>query len=104
MKNIWIFTSVILFISACSTDNSKIILPNYNHSPLGKIRYQRTLQKEAKVDKKEAIEIAQKSCNQKPNFIKIRYHNSLLFYKIKTKSCYLEINAIDGSIIKKETT
>jgi uncharacterized protein YceK len=55
MKKILITITISLLISGCNTKSqnreSRILLPNYNHSMSGKLRYERKLKRVQKEDK-----------------------------------------------------
>jgi len=106
MKNsIWI----ILFSIVVVTNAKQIKVSNdtplmfYNHSPIAKLNYRQKLRQISKVKMDQAKEIARKKCNdQTIESQKITHRGQLLYYKITTQHCNIEINALDGAIIKKD--
>jgi len=106
MKNsIWI----IIFSIAVVTSAEQIKVRNdtplstYNHSPIAKMNYHQKLRRLSKVKMDQAKEIARKECNnQTIESQKITHRGQLLYYKITTQHCNIEINALDGAVIKKD--
>jgi len=106
MKNsVWI----IMFSIAGITSAEQIKVSNdtplstYNHSAIAKFRYHQKLRRLSKIKMDQAKEIARKECNEQTiESQKITHKGQLLYYKITTQHCHIEINALDGAIIKKD--
>ncbi len=81
--------------------DSMIPLRSYNHKPTVKLQKQRQLRSLSNVKQDEAKEIAAALCDQKVRSYKLTHRGQLLFYRIYTENCKVEINALDGSIISK---
>lgn len=77
-------------------------LRTYNHKLSIKLQKQRKLRSLAKIKQKEALDIAIDLCKQKVTSYRLTHKGQLLFYRIYTKDCKVEINALDGAIITKE--
>lgn len=98
----------ILLFSLISSANAQLKvdsmtpLHTYNHKPSIKLQKQRKLRSLAKIKQKEAIDIAITLCNQSVIASKLTHRGQLLYYRMYTKACKIEINALDGAIISKE--
>jgi len=66
-----------------------------------KLKKQREFRSLAKVKENEAMEIAVSGCNEEIKIHKLTHKRQLLFYRVFTQNCKIEINALDGSIISK---
>jgi len=104
---ITITIAILFIVSGCSLKKEQAksisILPNYSHSLSGKLRYKQRLEKIAKINRYEALNIAKKSCNQQEIFmVKLRNHNSQIFYDIRAKECFVRVDAMSGKVIIKE--
>ena len=99
-----LFTILFSLVSSASTQlkvDSISPLHTYNHKPSIKLKKQREFRSLANIKKTEAIEIAVTVCDQDVQSYKLTHKRQLLFYRIYTKSCKIEINALDGAIISK---
>lgn len=106
MKNsIWII--IFSIVAAANAEQVKVDndtpLSTYNHSPIAKFRYHQKLRRLSKIKMDQAKDIARKECNdQTIESQKITHRGQLLYYKITTQHCNIEINALDGAVIKKD--
>jgi uncharacterized membrane protein YkoI len=80
---------------------SKTLLHTYSHKPSMKLKKQRELRALAKVTKDEAIQIASTLCHEDVTAQKLSNRGQLLYYRIFTTNCKVEVNALDGKIISK---
>lgn len=96
-----IIFSIIVSANAQLKVDSMTPLRSYNHKPTVKLQKQRQLRSLANVKQDEAKEIAAALCDQKVRSYKLTHRGQLLFYRIYTEDCKVEINALDGSIISK---
>lgn len=98
----------ILLFSLISSANSQLKvdsttqLRTYNHKLSIKLKKQRKLRSLAKIKQKEAHNIVASFCNQNVISSRLTHRGQLLFYRIYTKGCKVDINALDGAIISKE--
>ena len=75
---------------------------NYNHSAYAKIKYKRLLKRMATIKKEKAQAMAKKKCGSEVKLTQLIRHGNRLFYAIRTASCSIRIDALDGSIISKK--
>lgn len=75
---------------------------NYNNSPSAKIKHKRLLKKMATVKEEEATNIAKESCESEVSLSKLTRHGKRLFYAMKTETCSIKIDALDGSIMTRK--
>lgn len=74
----------------------------YNHRPIVKMQKKRNMHKLHQVDEEEAIRIAKESTKEDVQEIRLTHTGNIMFYKVYTQSHYLEINAMNSSIIEKK--
>ena len=55
-----------------------------------------------KIDHETAKQIVLDETGEEEKSFHLKYRDNYLFYRIKTKNYYLEVNALDGTVIKKE--
>ncbi|NEW60593.1 hypothetical protein GSY74_04790 [Sulfurovum sp. bin170] len=84
------------------TPNQIVSTYNYNHSASAKIKQKRLLQRMATVKKEKAQEMAKEKCGAKVELTKLTRHGNRLFYAMRTDSCSIKIDALDGSIISQK--
>lgn len=99
-----LFTLLFSLISFANTQmkvNSMTPLHTFNHKLSIKLKKQGKLRSFANIKQKEALNIAASQCNQDIISHKLTHKGQLLFYRIYTKNCKVEINALDGAIISK---
>ncbi|QOR61966.1 hypothetical protein ACM66Z_00285 [Sulfurovum sp. ST-21] len=83
---------------------SSIPLRIYNHRPSVQLQHQQRLRQLCKIKPEEARWIALKVCHaRKLRSRKLKHKGQLLFYRIATEHCTVEINALDGAVISKIT-
>lgn len=98
------FTLLFTLISSANTPvkvDRSTPLHTYNHKPSIKLKKHREFRALAKVKKQKAFDIALSVCNEPVRSYKLTHNRQLLFYRMYTQNCKLEINALDGSIISK---
>ena len=106
MKNsIWIiiFCVALLTNAAQIKVDNNIPLSTYNHAPIAQLYYHQKLRRLSKVTMNQAKEITRKECKEQIiKSQKITHRGQLLYYRITTQYCSIEINALDATVIKKE--
>lgn len=99
-----LFTLLLSLISSANTQlkvDSMTKLHTYNHKPSIKLKKQREFRSLVKIKKNEAIKTAISLCNEDAKAHKLTHRGQLLFYRIYTQNCKVEINALDGAVISK---
>ena len=99
-----LFSLLFSLITSANTQlkvNSMTPLHTYNHKLSIKLKKQGKLRSLAHVKQKEALKIAASQCDQNIKSNKLTHRGQLLFYRIYTQDCKIEINALDGAIISK---
>lgn len=76
-------------------------LRTYNHKPTIKLQKKRQLRSLARIKENEAREIALSHCVENVTSSKLKHRGQLLYYRIYTENCKIEINALDGAIVSK---
>ena len=99
-----LFTILFSIIGSASTQlkvSNMTPLRTYNHKPTIKLQKKRQLQSLAKIKQNEAQDIAVSLCAQNVTSSKLKHRGQLLYYRIYTENCKIEINALDGAIVSK---
>lgn len=86
-----------------TTVDAHTTLHTYNHKPSIKLKKQRELRALAKISKNDAKKITASVCHEKVIALTLTHKKQLLYYRIYTDHCKLEINTLDGMIISKVT-
>lgn len=74
-----------------------------NNRPFLKLKKKAIMQRLCKINKEQASTLVEGITGESSKFINLVHSSKYLIYKISTEHYKLEINAIDGSIIKKES-
>ena len=105
MKYILLMATLVLSLSA---DVAKITQQEYkkihhNNNKMGlKIQEKSYMHRIHKVDETQAKEIAINETNEEVLKLTLDHKGRVLFYKVHTKNHYLEINAMDATVMKKD--
>jgi len=75
----------------------------YNKAPLVNIKNDQKMREVRNIDEKQAREIVKKETNEEVSDIELTHVGIYLVYRASTKSYVLQINAIDGVVMKKES-
>lgn len=100
-----ILTPLFVFASPDSTPMTPLehsSIHGYNKAPLVNIKSDQKKREIRNINEEETKEIVKKETNEKVIDIELTHIGIYLVYKANTKSYKLQINAIDGVIIKKE--
>ncbi|MCF6309538.1 MAG: PepSY domain-containing protein [Sulfurimonas sp.] len=73
----------------------------YNNRPIVKMGKKQKMHQLHKVDEQEAIKIVKNATHEDVARMKLIHSGNILKYKVTTKSYLVEINALDGEILKK---
>lgn len=98
---------LVLFVGILTAEEMSPIdhmsIHTYNHRPSLRHKGELNMHKLHKINEAEAKVIAEKTCKEKISRLKLTHRDMLLYYIVKSKSCEVHINALDGTIIKKKT-
>lgn len=95
-------SSEILYTGKSLSNREHMSLHTYNHRPSVKMKNKRRIYKLAKVNKSQAKQIVKEETKEEVEFMKLTHHKKYLIYKVSTKQYDLTINALDGTVIKKQ--
>lgn len=96
-------TTLLLSLSAQElTPEQWMQIQSYNHKSSLKLKQQHLLNQLAQVSEADAHTLAQNECGGDISRSKLMQHNRRLFYTIALDRCTLQIDALDGSIMRKE--
>lgn len=104
MKSIFLL-SVPLIVFATGetlTFDEYMSIHNYNHRPSVKLKKKRQIHRLSKLNEQDAERITEKETKEKSQFIRLTHRGKYLMFKVHTQNYQLSINALDGTIIKKE--
>ncbi|PHR54180.1 MAG: hypothetical protein COA44_14125 [Arcobacter sp.] len=85
-----------------STHDRMFLHRSSNHRPSIRMKDKRKVHKIHKVDEKQAKIITKEETKEEVAFLRLKKHGEYLVYYISTEHYALIINALDGTIIKKE--
>ena len=96
-------SSELLYVGETLSNREHVSLHNsYNHRPSVKMKNKRKIHKLHKVNEEQAKQIAKEETKEEIESIKLTHHKKYLIYKVSTEQYDLTINALDGTIIKKQ--
>jgi len=74
----------------------------YNQRAVVKMNEKQNMHKLHKIDEKELALLVKKETGEEALSIKLSHSGKYLLYRVKTKSYFLEVNALDKTVMKKE--
>lgn len=96
----------ILLLSGCTQDQRLVEgatpLKHYNHRSAVGMKKAARLRDAAELTSKQAETIATGICHAPVRKTGLHHRGQLLFYRVDTDKGRIEINALDGKVIKKE--
>lgn len=104
MKFILLVSSMILALQAASSEitvQEHNSFHNTNYRPSIQIDKQRKMYALRKIDEKQASKLVMNETGETIINQKLIHQGMTLFYDIRTKNYHIELNALDGTIIKK---
>lgn len=85
-----------------STSEHVFLHGSSNYRPSIRLKNKRKIHKLHKVDEAQAKAIARGETKEEVVSLRLTHVNKYLIYKLTTEGYFLIINALDGSVIKKE--
>lgn len=101
-----LLTSLMAFASTDSTPMTPLehsSIHGYNKAPLVNIKSDQKMRELCNINEKQAREIVKKETNEEARDIELTHIGIYLVYKASTQSYKLQINAIDGVVMNKES-
>ena len=104
MKSIFLlFLPLMVFATGETlTFREHMSIHNYNHRPSIKLKKKRQMYRLSKLNEQDAERITEKKTMEKSQSIRLTHRGKHLMFKVHTENYRLSINALDGTIIKKE--
>jgi len=104
MKALLLFSIFSIMVSANQQAmvDSSIRLKSYNHRLSIQIEKENLLKRLAKIDGEKAQKIAKDICKEPMSSLDLTHKGQLLFYRIHTQHCKVNINALDGSVVSEK--
>lgn len=84
------------------TPREHMSIHNSNNRPSVKFQKKREMHRLHKIDEQDAARITKEETSEESQSIKLTHSGMYLIFKVRTASYLLTINALDGTIIKKE--
>jgi len=97
-----LLTPVIALASEAMTPMEYNSVHGYNKNPVLKSKTEKRMNKIRNIKENEALKIAKKETAEDVEKIKLTNSGYYLVYKVTTKSYKVQVNALDGTIMKKE--
>ncbi|WP_324171852.1 PepSY domain-containing protein [Sulfurimonas sp.] len=94
---------IFAFASQAMTPMEHSSIHGYNKNPNLKIKTEQKKKKLSNIKDKEARKIVKKATTQEVEKIQLIHLGDFLIYKATTKDYKVQVNAIDGTIMKKES-
>ncbi len=93
---------IIAFASEAMTPMEHSSVHGYNKNPVLKTKTEQRMNKLRNIKEDEAIEIVKKETAEDVQKIELTHSGNFLVYKATTKSYRVQVNALDGTVMKKE--
>ncbi|MEA3418139.1 MAG: hypothetical protein U9Q90_01980 [Campylobacterota bacterium] len=105
MRTLLLFSIFSIMVSANQQAmvESSTRLKSYNHRLAIQMEKENLLRRLAKIDGDKAQKIARDICKEPMRSLELTHKGQLLFYRIYTQHCKVNINALDGSVISKKS-
>jgi hypothetical protein len=97
-----ILPAVISVAETQITVDDSIPLQSYNHRLSLKMKKESQMKQLVNITPQALDTIVQNTCGEKLQTKRLTHRRQLLFYRVYTEKCVLDINALDGKIIEKE--
>ncbi|GEM_PF-1739685 len=104
MKPLW-FMMIFAVISVSKTQmmvDDSTPLQSYNHRLALKMKKESQMKRLVKITPGTLDTIVENTCGGKLLTKRLAHRRQLLFYRVYTEKCVVDINALDGEIIEKE--
>jgi len=104
MKSIFLlFVPLMVFATGETlTFEEHMSIHNSNNRPSIKLKKKRQMHRLSKLNEQDAERITKKETSEESQFIRLTHSSRYLIFKVYTENYRLSINALDGTIIKKE--
>jgi hypothetical protein len=104
MKSIFLlFVPLMVFATGETlTFEEHMSIHNSNHRPSIKLKKKRQMHRLSKLNEQDAQSITKKETKEESQSIRLTHRGKHLMFKVHTENYLLSINALDGTIIKRE--
>lgn len=105
MKYLALLTALFVFASAetqTMTPSQHNSIQGYNNKPTLKSKTKQKMHKMHNVEDDEARQIIKKETGEDVEKLKLTHSGNYLIYRASTKSYHIQVNALDGKVMKKE--
>ena len=93
---------IFAFASQAMTPMEHSSVHGYNKNPVLKTKTEQRMHKLHNVEENQAIEIVKKETAEDVEKIKLAHSGNFLIYKATTENYRVQVNALDGTVMKKE--
>jgi len=104
MKNLILLTIPFIVSASVNTLSPKDHMSIHitNHSSSQKLMKKRKLHSFHKITDEQVESIVKKVTGESSTFIRLTHRSNYLIYKVTTENYRLDVNALDGTLIKQE--
>ncbi|MDD2367696.1 MAG: hypothetical protein PHQ90_00250 [Sulfuricurvum sp.] len=104
MKILFVLGTLILVLHAQSaemTAREHMSIHNSNSRPSVQLQAKQEMHRIHKIDEKQLAQLVLNETNEEIVSEKLTHRAEILYYDVRTKSYQLEVNALDGTFLKK---
>lgn len=104
MKTLLVLSTLLLSLyaqSAKMTTREQMSIDTSNPRPSARFQAKQEMHRIHKIDEKKLAELVEQETNETITREELTHRAEILYYDVRTKSYQLEVNALDGSILKK---
>lgn len=101
MKPLWLMVMCTMISAgqAQMTVDDSIPLQSYNHRMSLKMKKESQMKRLVRVTPELLNKTVQRNCKEKAVSKRLLHKGQLLFYRVYTEKCVVDINALDGAVI-----
>ena len=94
---------IFAFASQAMTPMEHSSVHGYNKNPVLKTKTEQKMNKLSNIKDEQARKIVKKETTEDVEKLKLTHSGNFLVYKATTKSYRVQVNALDGTVMKKES-
>lgn len=104
MKTLLVLSTLLLSLHAQTAEMTvweHMLIDTSNPRPSARFQAKQEMHRIHKIDEKQLAQLILKETNEEIIREELTHRAEILYYDVRTKSYQLEVNALDGSILKK---
>jgi len=104
MKPLWLMVMCTMISGgqAQMTVDDSISLQSYNHRMSLKMKKESQIKRLVRITPESLEKTVQRNCKEKAVSKRLLHKGQLLFYRVYTEKCVVDINVLDGAVISKK--